>query len=170
VKKSLIIMMLAAICFTSGCINEDTKLPQTPPVAEEEHTEDNKTEDPVKDSETKESIDDYMVSVKEQSDAIKYFLENEALTQTDMNESSGELYELWDEALNHIWGELKKSLPEEEFEKLLDEQRIWIEEKEKRVEEAGKGVEGGSIYALVVNSEAAIITEERVYELYELFK
>ena len=59
---------------------------------------------------------------------------------------------------------------EEEFEKLQAEQRIWIEEKEKTIEEAGKEVKGGSIYSLVVNSEAAKITEERVYELYELLK
>ena len=87
-----------------------------------------------------------------------------------MNLKSQELYELWDGALNYLWGELKDSLPEEDFSKLLDEQRIWIVEKEKSVEEAGKEVEGGSIYSMVVNMEAAKITEERVYELYELLK
>ena len=38
------------------------------------------------------------------------------------------------------------------------------------VEAAGKEVEGGSAYPLVVNSEAAKLTEERVCKLYELLK
>ena len=85
-----------------------------------------------------------------------------------MNVKAQELYELWDDALNDIWGKLKQSLPEDEFSKLLDEQRKWITDKEKSMEEAGKEYEGGSIYALVVNMEAAKITEARVYELYKL--
>ena len=116
------------------------------------------------------SYDDYMASITEQSDILKTSLEQEILTQQDMNLKSEELYELWDDALNYLWGKLKESLPEDEFSKLLDEQRIWISEKEKNVEEAGRDVEGGSMYSLVVNMEAAKITEERVYELYQLFK
>ena len=41
-------------------------------------------------------------------------------------------------------------------------------EKEEAVEKAGKEFEGGSIYPLIVNTEAAKITEERVYQLYEI--
>lgn len=114
--------------------------------------------------------DDYLLFVKEKSDIIKNSLEQDALTQTDMNIKSQELYELWDDALNYLWGELKSSLSEEEFTKLQAEQRIWISEKEKIIEGAGKEFEGGSIYSLVVNGEAARITEERVYKLYELVK
>ena len=116
------------------------------------------------------SYDDYMASIAEQSDILKTALEQEALTQQDMNLKSEKLYKLWDDALNYLWGKLKETLPEEEFTKVLDEQRTWIAEKEKNVEEAGKEVEGGSMYSLVVNMEAAKITEERVYELYELLK
>jgi uncharacterized protein YecT (DUF1311 family) len=117
-----------------------------------------------------EELDDYIMNIKEQSDAITTSLENDILTQTDMNLKSQELYKLWDDALNFLWGKLERYLSEEEFLKLRDEQRIWIEEKEKSVEEAGKDFEGGSMYPLVVNTENAEITEERVYELYELFK
>ena len=116
------------------------------------------------------NLDDYMASLKEQSDSIKTYLENEATTQQDMNEKSQELYKLWDDALNYLWGELKNKLPEDEFAKLLDEQRAWVTDKEAAVEEAGKEVEGGSMYPLVVNSEGAKLTEERVYELYEQLK
>ena len=109
-------------------------------------------------------------TVEEQSQAIKDFLEKEAVTQLDMNEKSKELYELWDGALNELWGILKTNLSEDEFAKLLDEQRAWIVEKEQAVEEAGQEFEGGSLYPLIVNSEAARITEDRVYELYEMLK
>jgi len=153
-------LILAIAFFVTGCVNEDVKAPQADG---ENYVVENIT------SENK-NLDDYMTSVKESSDAIKKSLENDALTQTDMNIKSQELYEIWDEVLNYLWGELKNSLPDEEFVKLQDKQRIWIAEKEKEVEEAGKEFEGGSIYPLVVNREAARITEERVYELYELLK
>ena len=112
----------------------------------------------------------YMASIEEQSDNIKDFLENDAMTQLDMNEKTQELYELWDGALNDMWSELKDTLSEEEFEKLRNEQRTWISNKEKLVEEVGKEYEGGSMYSMVVNGEAAEITEKRVYELYVLLK
>ena len=34
-----------------------------------------------------------------------------------------ELYEIWDAALNTLWTELKDELSEDEFAKLLEEQR-----------------------------------------------
>ena len=115
-----------------------------------------------------DSLNDYLASIKEQADAINTSFENDILTQQEMNIKAEELYKLWDDALNHVWGVLKNSLPEDEFAQLLDGQRTWIDAKEKAVEEAGKEVEGGSMYLLVVNSEAARLTEERVYELYDM--
>ena len=100
---------------------------------------------------------------------IRLSIERDNLTQAEMNEKSLELYELWDGALNTVWSELKTNLTEEEFQDLLKEQRVWIAEKEASVETAGKGVEGGTAYPLVVNMTAANITEERVYELYDLW-
>ena len=111
-----------------------------------------------------------MASLKAQSDAIKTSLEEDTLSQTEMNQKAQELYVLWDDALNDLWGKLRDSLPEDEFDKLLDEQLQWIEDKENAVEEAGREYENGSLYPLVTNSEAADITEQRVYELYELLK
>jgi len=154
-------MLLVVIIFlATGC--EDTKSLLIDSEDKSSFVENINTED--------KSLDDYMTSIKERSDIIKNSLENDALTQIDMNIKSQELYELWDETLNYLWDKLKNSLPEEEFAKIQDEQRVWIAEKEKIVEEAGKEFEGGSIYPLVVNSVAAKITEGRVYELYEYLK
>jgi len=156
-KRTLILALLMAI-FMVGCGNKDIKETNGSQTMNSEQGYDTQISE----------LDNYMTSIKKESDSIKKSLENEELTQTEMNIKSQELYDLWDGALNDLWDKLQYNLSEEEFSKLLDEQRTWIAEKEKFVEEAGKEVEGGSLYSLVVNMEAAKITEERVYELYEL--
>lgn len=180
-------MILAILFCTTGCVNADADATSISPTTENTNMQDcenvvtehanpednanNVTEQNVIPSaDTNDRLDNYMVSVKEQSDSIKTFLEYDAVTQNEMNMKSLELYELWDEALNYIWGELKISLSEEEFAKLLDEQLVWIAEKENASKEAGKEFEGGSLYPLIVNGRAAALTEERVYELYEILK
>lgn len=166
-KKKVVMLTVAVAILVVGCGSKD--------VNESHGTQIIENSNMIKDTENEphtevDKLDDYMTTIKEQSDAIKSFLENDAQTQMEMNSKSQELYELWDNALNYLLDELESSLSEEEFSKLLNEQSIWIAEKEKSVEEAGKEVEGGSIYPLVVNMENAEITEERAYELYELFK
>ena len=159
-KKKLVatLLMLSVFAFSmTGCRDEQPKEITNDAVVVDE--QENDTE-----------LEEYIANIEEQSDSIKDALENEVVTQAEMNEKSQELYELWDGALNYLWGELKKVLSEEEFEKLRDEQRTWIAQKEEAVETAGKEFEGGSLYPTIVNSEAAEITEKRVYELYELRK
>ena len=115
-------------------------------------------------------IDDMMAATEEWAITIRASLEHDDLNQAEMNVKSMELYENWDAALNTLWSELKERLSDDEFKALLEEQRVWIADKEAAVKEAGKEVEGGSLYALVVNMKAAEITEKRVYELYEILK
>lgn len=190
-KKRILILMLLCVFFAMGCEKEEENenvvettaaTEQTETVVETEATSETTIETETKaetESETesaernvadKKDYESYIASIKEQSDAIKYSLENDALTQYEMNVKSQELYVLWDDALNDLWKDVEMLLPEEEYNKVLDEQLVWIEEKEKAVEEAGKEYEGGSIQPLIVNSEAAEWTEERVYWLYELLK
>ncbi len=166
-KKFILIPALIITIFMSACASpspSETVIPEEVPAPEEIAA--------VQDSADvqKTVLEDYMVSLKESSDAIKISLETEALTQYQMNEKSQQLYELWDDALNYLWGELKAALPEEEFAKLLNEQLEWISYKENAAEEAGREFEGGSMYVLVTSGEAARITEERVYELYDILK
>lgn len=115
-------------------------------------------------------IADVMAATEEWSITIKASLENDALTQVDMNEKSKELYDTWDAALNTLWDALKNDLSEAEMDALLKEQREWIADKEAAVKEAGEEVAGGSMQGMVMNLKAAEMTEERVYELYELLK
>ena len=161
-KFYVVLILVIAMLFT-GCGKQDADVSSGTQM-----TEDSQTLEDSQVTEESNKLDSYIATIKAQSDSIKDSLENEELTQTDMNIKSEELYKLWDDALNYLWGELKNSLPEEGFKKLLAEQRIWIEEKEEAVEEASKEYKGGSIYSLVANMEAAKITEERVYEFVEL--
>lgn len=113
---------------------------------------------------------DYLASVEAQANAISTSLENDALTQTEMNQKSGELCDLWDAAMNRMLEEAKKALPASEMEKLTADQEAWLETRTQASEAAGKEFEGGSMQALVVNSEAAKLTEARTYELYGMLK
>ena len=113
------------------------------------------------------SIEAYLTGVKEQSAAIKATLEQEALTQTEMNLQSKELADLWDAALAYVLDVAEKQLPESEWSKLTAEQSAWMTEKANAVEAAGKETEGGSMHALIVNVEAAALTEARVLSLAE---
>ena len=193
-KKILFLLFLTIAVCVSGCGKEDVDAPQEPQNTEDTNKENTDQVDTEADQDTevnqnteaednteaaqnvpsKEEIQDslnaYITSIKEQADAINVSLENDILNQQEMNMKAEELYKLWDDALNHVWGVLKDNLSEDEFAQLLDGQRTWIDAKEKAVEEAGKEVEGGSMYPLVVNSEAARLTEERVYELRDMME
>lgn len=116
------------------------------------------------------TAEDYMVFMKKQSDEIKTSLEQDLLTQTEMNLKSEELRDLWEDVLNVLLDEAKKILPEADWKNLTAEQKAWEAERIAAVEAAGKANEGGSLHALTVNSEAAACAEERVYMLYELMK
>ena len=166
-KKAVLLIM--ALCFgVLGCAKEDAEVPWAAQVPQTEVIEENEQKEiPGYDMSKMEA---YLGSVEESAAEISHFLEHDAMTQDDMNGKSQELYRVWDDALNVLWGELKQNMQEEEFAELLEEQRTWIAEKESAVENAGKEYEGGSIQPLIVNSEAAKITEERVRELFALLK
>lgn len=85
--------------------------------------------------------------------------------QTKMNEISGQIYNVWDDTLNVLWGMLKENLDEASMEELTQEELRWIEEKEAEAQKAGAEYEGGSMYEMVVNRKAAEMTKERVYVL-----
>lgn len=86
-------------------------------------------------------------------------------TQADMNCNAGDRFANWDRCLNDIWAVLDSVLPQEKMDVLRQEELAWIREKEAAVEESGKEVEGGSLYATVTNSTAARWTRDRAYVL-----
>lgn len=150
-KRTLItLVLLALVVCLAGCQQEPTPVEERVPAATQSA-----------------ELADYLASVKAQAEAIKKALEQEALTQTDMNQKSQELAELWDAALAQVLAEAQKSLTAAAYEQLTAEQTAWEADKQAAVEAAGKAYEGGSMYALAVNMEAATRTEARVLELAE---
>lgn len=114
-----------------------------------------------------ENINLMLDSVKEQTDALENSIENDALTQTEYNEKTKELYDLWDYALNRVWEALKQTKDAAAMDALTKEEREWISRKEEASQKAGEDYEGGTMYSMIVNQKAAELTKERVYELLE---
>lgn len=118
----------------------------------------------------KAELANYLATVEAQSNAIKASLEKDPLPQVDMNMKSEELRQLWDAALTTMLDNAKSALPDAEWTALTEAQNAWTASTETAVAAAGKDWEGGSMYPLVVNMEAAKLTEARVYEIYEMLK
>ena len=157
--KGVLTLILALVLFASGYQNENMEVRLL------QETAQNVLQNPAA-----EELDGYMEAVNAQSDAIRASLEQDVLTQMEMNEKSQELYVLWDAAMNHLLEAAERSLPETEYAALAEEQQVWLLQAEQAVQEAGKEFEGGSIHALIVNSEAADLAQARACELYEMLQ
>ena len=118
----------------------------------------------------KAELANYLTSVEAQSNVFKASLEKDPLPQVDMNMKSEELRQIWDAALTTMLDKSKSALPAAEWKALTEAQNAWTAATETAVAAAGKDWEGGSMYPLVVNMEAARLTEARVYEIYEMLK
>ena len=114
-------------------------------------------------------VDMIISSAEEKAKVLEEQLDKDA-TQADMNITSAEIYTLWDDALNTIWGILKQSLSESDFNTLLNAQLSWISQKEAAVAQVAAENQGGSIAVLNANLKAAELTRERVYALAEYLK
>lgn len=113
------------------------------------------------------SIKEELKDLEQQASELEDKIDNQNLTQLEYNEAAEELYNLWDQELNVIWGILKDTLSEEEMAQLTEEEREWIKKKESEMEAAGAEYEGGSMQTMVVYRKGADLTKERVYELAE---
>lgn len=168
--------MTLGLLILGGCSTGKEQKTEPEETVLEEITEEN-DEPEEKDSDTENvseknddtSTEKELASVEEQAAALQNRIQNEELTQTELNTLTAELYQLWDTELNQIWDRLKDTLDEEAMKKLTEEERNWIIEKEQQVKEAGTQYEGGSMQSMVENQKAAELTKARVYELVELY-
>ena len=92
-------------------------------------------------------------------------LNSGALNQTQLNLTSYDLYMIWDDALNNIWGYLKETLDSGTMEALTAEEIDWINRKEADIRAAGEPWTGGSGQPYIENTTAFRWTRDRVYEL-----
>ena len=111
-----------------------------------------------------------LVDTLNKTDALEKRLQTENLTQEEMNKLSDELYKAWDAQLNTTWKQLKRTLDADTMEALTKTQRDWIKERDKKIQEAGEGYEGGSIQTMLMNMEGADQTKTRCYELFEYLR
>ena len=91
--------------------------------------------------------------------------QEEAATQPEMNATAEEMYRLWDDTLNAVWGLLETNLDKADMEVLRKEEREWIASKDAEVQAAGLENGGGSMQPLLEAMRAAELTKARVYEL-----
>lgn len=115
-------------------------------------------------------IDAELAGIQEQEDTLMNKIQTEDLTQSEMNEVSSQAYQLWDDELNSIWSRLKDKLDSDAYATLLDEQRVWIANKEDEMKAAGAEYEGGTMQPLMESDKGRELTRERVYELADLLK
>lgn len=118
---------------------------------------------------SKSSIQEELAQIESKASEINVKLQNENLTQTDMNRLTADIYKLWDDELNKVWSHLKDTLDNSTMSKLKEEERSWIKEKDSKVEAAGKEASGGSMQTMLENDKAAELTRARVYELVKYY-
>ena len=119
---------------------------------------------------TYETVKRELEDVEEAVKSLENKIQTEELTQLELNETTAEIYRLWDDELNQIWGYLKSELDGETIEQITEEEQEWITYKENEISKAGADYEGGSIQAMIENEKGAELTKARVYELAEYFK
>lgn len=66
--------------------------------------------------------------------------------------------------------EINDKLDDDTMSKLTEDERNWIADKEAKVKAAGADSEGGSLQPLLENSEAAELTQARVYYLAQYLR
>lgn len=162
-KSGILVLSIAAVLCLAGCGDTEKKSSDDISIGILESMEDSGPEASVGPDVAG------MLDEAEQEAALleKKLAEDASLTQADMNELSNEIYMVWDDLLNELWGILKERLEPDDMEKLLQEQRAWITEKEAEVKAAGEEYGGGSMAVLAANQKAAELTQARVSVLAE---
>lgn len=119
-----------------------------------------------------EPLEDAQMTFDSYRDSYDYYSDrlSEADTTAEMVEYSGAMYEISDECLNYIWNLIRYNVEEDKYQKILEEQRVWISEKEAKAKETSSEYEGGSFAAVSYNDTLATLTMERCEELIEYLK
>jgi uncharacterized protein YecT (DUF1311 family) len=88
---------------------------------------------------------------------------------TDIKEDNNYNYQLWDEALNEIYGVLKNQLTESQMNELREKQREWITYRDQAAQESYDEEGGGSASDIVYGATLVQVTKERCYELVKQY-
>lgn len=124
--------------------------------------------DDIEEDNTESDITAEVAAIEKQSEKMNNRLLNEDLNQSEMNLLSQDIYVLWDDEINKVWGYLKDTLEKDAMDSLTSVQKEWIAKKENEIKKAGSEYEGGSMQPMVEYLKGAELTRDRVYELIEL--
>ena len=172
--KRAILFGIMIMLFCSGCsAKEEPKQEQEQQEqVQVQPTEDEKAEDVEDtDTDTEEAnevgdIQKELAKIEEQSSEYEN-ADWSSMGQQDMNQTTAQWYQLWDEELNSLWSRLSDELDAETKATVLEEQRAWIKQKEARVDGAGMEAYGGSLQPQLENTVAEEMTRARAYVLAE---
>lgn len=182
----LVVMLIVGLC--SGCGKEQADSESKTIQAEEQTETDSKINN---DAELNDNLEidftfdysedikadvDYVVanstSLQEELESIEQIIQKytplaqSAQSQMEMNISSGWFFVIWDTELNSLWSRFSNSADPQTKERVLAEQRNWIDMKEEvTLLSLGTAEENGSMYPLLQNSFLEEITKNRAYVL-----
>lgn len=88
---------------------------------------------------------------------------------SQMSEAENERYTRWDNALNEIYGVLKKQLSAQDMEQLRVKQREWIKYRDHTASVNAAEFAGGSFEPVTYIGTSADLTKERCYALVNLY-
>lgn len=77
---------------------------------------------------------------------------------------------LWDNELNLIYNAIKDDLDDGEAADLVEEERAWIRERDRKAVDAAKASAGGSLESVEYTVSLADSTRERAYELLDRYE
>ena len=77
---------------------------------------------------------------------------------------------LWDNELNLIYNAVKDDLDDGEAADLIEEERAWIRERDRKAIDAAKASAGGSLESVEYTASLADSTRERAYELLDRYE
>jgi len=78
-------------------------------------------------------------------------------------------FHLWDQALNHIYSEIKMQTIPMDFPEIRNKQRQWITERDAEAQKSYDEAGGGSLSRVVQNETMFKLTKERCYELVNTY-
>lgn len=168
-KKTGIVLLCAltvSLCNGCGSSKEEVVFPSSDEQQQqsEESTYFTESETETNEVSKTESIQDEISQIEEKSNEFEN-ADWGSMNQQEMNQLTGEWYQLWDNELNSLWDRLSNELDTDTKAKVLEEQREWIKRKEENVRGAGMEGYGGSLQPQLENSAAEEITRARVYVL-----
>ena len=93
-----------------------------------------------------------------------------AQTQTELNDLAGQKFQVWDNELNSVWKRLENTLSKDAMERLRAEERTWISQKEKAMQQEAAAFGGGSMASMAYAEKGTELTRARVYVLAEYLR